>query len=201
MELNLKIQELRKQKGLTQEDLAEILFVSRTAISKWESGRGYPSIDSLKAISEYFAISIDDLLSSKELILAAEQDNRQKIFRIQDIVIGLLDCAAVLFLLLPMFSQKAGNGFISVSLIGLTDVMWYTKAIYTVIVVLTVLCGVLTLALQDSDSPLWKKARRGFSITLSVTGCLIFIITSQIYAAIFSFLFMLIKGILLIKRQ
>ena len=38
MELNLKIQELRKQKGLTQEDLAEILFVSRTAISKWESG-------------------------------------------------------------------------------------------------------------------------------------------------------------------
>ena len=100
-----------------------------------------------------------------------------------------------------MFSQKAGNGFISVSLIGLTDVMWYTKAIYTVIVVLTVLCGVLTLALQDSDSPLWKKARRGFSITLSVTGCLIFIITSQIYAAIFSFLFMLIKGILLIKRQ
>lgn len=114
MELNLKIQELRKQKGLTQEDLAEILFVSRTAISKWESGRGYPSIDSLKAISEYFAISIDDLLSSKELILAAEQDNRQKIFRIQDIVFGLLDCAAVLFLLLPMFSQKAGNGFISV---------------------------------------------------------------------------------------
>lgn len=201
MEFNLKIQELRKQKGLTQEELAEILFVSRTAISKWESGRGYPSIDSLKAISEYFAISIDDLLSGKELILAAEQDNRQKIFRIQDIVFGLLDLAAVLFLLLPMFSQKAGNGFIGVSLIGLTDVMWYTKAIYIVIVALTVLCGVLTLALQDSDSLLWKKARRGFSISLSVMGCLIFIITSQIYAAIFSFLFILIKGILLIKRQ
>ena len=201
MELNLKIQELRKQKGLTQEELAEILYVSRTAISKWESGRGYPSIDSLKAISEYFAISIDDLLSGKELILAAEQDNRQKISRIQDIVFGLLDLAAVLFLLLPMFSQKVGNGFISVSLIGLTDIMWYTKAVYIAIVVLSVLCGVLTLALQNSDSLLWKKARRGCSITLSVMGCLIFIITSQIYAAIFSFLFMLIKGILLIKRQ
>ena len=201
MELNLKIQELRKQKGLTQEELAEILYVSRTAISKWESGRGYPSIDSLKAISEYFAISIDDLLSGKELILAAEQDNRQKISRIQDIVFGLLDLAAVLFLLLPMFSQKVGNGFISVSLIGLTDIMWYTKAVYIAIVVLSVLCGVLTLALQNSDSLLWKKARRGCSITLSVMGCLIFIITSQIYAAIFSFLFMLINGILLIKRQ
>ena len=48
MELNEKLQELRKQKGLTQENLAEVLCVSRTAISKWESGRGYPNIDSLK---------------------------------------------------------------------------------------------------------------------------------------------------------
>ena len=55
MEFNEKLQELRKNKGLTQEDLAEALFVSRTAISKWESGRGYPSIDSLKEIAKYFA--------------------------------------------------------------------------------------------------------------------------------------------------
>ena len=40
MEFNEKLQELRKQKGLTQEELAEQLYVSRTAISKWESGRG-----------------------------------------------------------------------------------------------------------------------------------------------------------------
>ena len=51
MEFNEKLQELRKQRGLTQEELAEFLFVSRTAVSKWESGRGYPSIDSLKEIS------------------------------------------------------------------------------------------------------------------------------------------------------
>lgn len=53
MEFHEKLQELRKQKNLTQEELSEILFVSRTAISKWESGRGYPSIDSLKAIAEF----------------------------------------------------------------------------------------------------------------------------------------------------
>ena len=46
MEFYQRLQELRKQKGLTQEELADKLYVSRTAISKWESGRGYPNIDS-----------------------------------------------------------------------------------------------------------------------------------------------------------
>lgn len=54
MELNEKLQELRKQKGLTQEELAERLYVSRTAVSKWESGRGYPNIESLKAVASFF---------------------------------------------------------------------------------------------------------------------------------------------------
>ena len=50
-----------------QEELAEALYVSRTAVSKWESGRGYPSIDSLKEISRYFSVTIDDLLSGEQL--------------------------------------------------------------------------------------------------------------------------------------
>ena len=62
MEFHEKLQELRKNKGITQEELAENLYVSRTAISKWESGRGYPSIDSLKAISRYFSVTIDELV-------------------------------------------------------------------------------------------------------------------------------------------
>ena len=78
MEFHEKLQELRKQKNLTQEELSEILFVSRTAISKWESGRGYPSIDSLKAIAEFFGVTIDELLSNGELICIAEKDSHQK---------------------------------------------------------------------------------------------------------------------------
>ena len=54
MEFGQKLQELRKQKGMTQEELAQALYVSRAAVSKWESGRGYPNIDSLKAIAKFY---------------------------------------------------------------------------------------------------------------------------------------------------
>ena len=76
MEFHEKLQELRKSRGLTQEELAEELYVSRTAISKWESGRGYPSIDSLKEISNYFSVTIDELLSSEKLLSIAERENK-----------------------------------------------------------------------------------------------------------------------------
>lgn len=68
MEFCEKLQELRKGRGLTQEELAEMLYVSRTAISKREFGRGYPSIDSLKAISAQFSVSLDNLLSGEASI-------------------------------------------------------------------------------------------------------------------------------------
>ena len=69
MEFSEKLKELRKNRGLTQEELANDLYVSRTAISKWESGKGYPNIDSLKVISKYFSVSLDELLSNEELLL------------------------------------------------------------------------------------------------------------------------------------
>ena len=54
MEFNEKLQLLRKQNNMTQEQLAEKLYVSRTAVSKWESGKGYPNIESLKVYPGFF---------------------------------------------------------------------------------------------------------------------------------------------------
>ena len=81
MEFHEKLAELRKNRGLTQEELAEALYVSRTAVSKWESGRGYPSIDSLKELSRFFSVSIDELICPQEMITAAENDKKAEIGR------------------------------------------------------------------------------------------------------------------------
>lgn len=76
MEFCEKLQKLRSDEGLTQEELAEKLFVSRTAISKWESGRGYPSIDSLKVIANHFHVTIDELIGPEEIVTLASRISR-----------------------------------------------------------------------------------------------------------------------------
>ena len=92
MEFNEKLQELRKARSLTQEELAEAVFVSRTAVSKWESGRGYPSIDSFKELSRFFRVSIDELIGPDEIVIAAEEDKRSFARRNTALVCGLLVC-------------------------------------------------------------------------------------------------------------
>ena len=67
-----KLKKLRNESGLTQDELAERLYVTRTAISKWETNKGYPNIESLKAIASFFSITVDDLLSSDEILTIAE---------------------------------------------------------------------------------------------------------------------------------
>ena len=66
MTLGQRIQELRKQAGLSQEGLGEALGVSRQAVSKWESDAGIPELDTLIAISRFFGITIGELLGVEE---------------------------------------------------------------------------------------------------------------------------------------
>ncbi len=58
---------LRKEKNLTQKELAEKLNVSDKAISKWETGKGYPDISSLMAMSEYFGVTVNEILAGKRV--------------------------------------------------------------------------------------------------------------------------------------
>lgn len=200
MEFNEKLQELRRQKGLTQEDLAAALFVSRTAVSKWESGRGYPNIDSLRQIANFFSVSIDDLLSGDELLCLAQADTQRKANHARDLVFGLLDMGAAALLFLPLFGQNLGGGVISVSLLGLSGVSPYLLGGFFAVVIGLILWGVLTLTLQNLSHPLWQKCKGTVSVLLSVFGSVLFIISRQPYAATLLFLFLAIKAIIITKK-
>ena len=64
-----KLQALRKNKGLTQEELAEKINVSRAAVAKWEAGQSYPDISNLIQISDLMNVTVDYLLMcDKEVI-------------------------------------------------------------------------------------------------------------------------------------
>lgn len=199
MEFNEKLQELRKQRGLTQEELAELLYVSRTAISKWESGRGYPNIDSLKAISKYFSVSLDELLSNDAILTIAEEENKQKELHSRNLVFGLLDCSVALFLFLPFFGQKVDGVIQGVSLLSLTGIEPYVKIPYLIVVFAMMIWGILILALQNSKSTLWVHCKDKVSLGLSTVGTILFVISLQPYAAMFTFVFLLIKALMLIK--
>ena len=200
MEFNEKLQELRKQRGLTQEELAQSLYVSRTAISKWESGRGYPNIESLKTIAKFFAITIDELLSGDELLTIAEEDNRQKGKYLRDLVFGLLDCSIAMFFFLPFFGQKTGGVIREVSLLSLTGVSSWLRTAYFAVVIGIILCGVLTLALQNCRQVFWDRNKNQISLLLNTVGTLLFMISLQPYAAAFLFVFLAIKVLMLIKK-
>ena len=190
MEFNQKLQELRKQKGLTQEQLAESLFVSRTAISKWESGRGYPNLDSLKDIAKFFSITIDELLSGSELLTVAEQDNNRKQTRARNLVFGVLDIATVLLFFLPFFAQRINDTIYEVSLFGLTQIAVYLKVAYIAIVCALIVIGALILI---------SRVKYKLSIFISALGIALFVAGLQPYPAVLLFVFLLIKVLMLVK--
>lgn len=67
MEFGDKLKKLRTDRGLSQEELAAKIFVTRTAVSKWETKNGYPSIDSLKLITNLFDVTLDELISDDDV--------------------------------------------------------------------------------------------------------------------------------------
>ena len=197
MEFHETLQALRKQKGWTQEELAQKLYVSRTAVSKWESGRGYPNIDSLKAIAACFSVSVDALLTGGEVLTIAQKEQKQK----NDLVFGLLDLSAALLFFLPCFRQTVDGKLQEVSLLVLTAVAPYMRFLYWDAVCSVLLSGILLLVLQRCRHPFWTQTKYKLSLILNGIGVLLFILGSQPYAAALLFVFLMIQMALLLKRR
>lgn len=199
MEFNEKIKEIRSQNNLTQEQLAEKLYVSRTAISKWESGKGYPSIDSLKEISKIFNISIDELLSSEKLINIAEEENKTSKYKIYNLVYSLLDFMCILFIFLPFYGQKVDEVFYSVSLISYIDVSNLTKGIYFVILTLMVGMGILEIIFHFIENKKTTKILNVVSLIVHSIAILVFALSRQPYITAFMFMMIIIKVAIIMR--
>lgn len=200
MEFNEKLQKLRKGNGLTQEELADALYVSRAAVSKWESGRGYPNIESLKAIAKLFSVTIDDLLSGEELLSVAQEDSRQKETSFRDRIFGLLDCGYGMFFILPFFGQEAGGNIQVVSLPALTQLQPWLKYAFAAAVAATVAVGIMTLLLRSSTREFWERRKTQLSLLCNVAAVFLFILSRQPYAASFAVGILIIKALLLTKK-
>lgn len=198
MEFNEKLQYFRKKSNLTQEELAEKLFVSRTAISKWESGRGMPSISSLKAISEVFNVSIDELLSSEEIIEVAEKENKENMKSFKNIIFGIMDLMSIIFLFIPLFGKEI-NGYIY--LVTLFSIEQVGKYFYLIIIGVTILYGVAELIISKFENKSVDKINSIISLGLTSIAIITFIATREPYIAFIEFWIFLIKVVVYIKQN
>jgi transcriptional regulator with XRE-family HTH domain len=199
MEFGEKLQQLRKQKGITQQALADALFVSRTAVSKWESGRGYPEIESLRAIARFFGVTVDALLSSDEILALAEENQKRAGKHFQDLVFGLSDLFMALLFFLPLFNMRADGGAAAAPLFSL-GIRSYLKILYLVWISLSALLGALTLLLSGRSVPFFSKKKAELSLCFSVIASLLFVLGLHPYAAAFSISLLVIKVAVLLKR-
>ena len=200
MEFNEKLQELRKSRGLTQEELAEALFVSRTAVSKWESGRGYPSIDSLKEISKYFSVTIDELLTGEKLISIAERENKSNIQRICDLLTGLVDLFSFILIVLPLYPNPINGYIYSVNLFDYTETKSFNRLLYWIMFLALVLVGTVKIFITQFELNKGQKIVTDISIVLSIMTILFLALTREAYAITVAFFLFVVKGILLFKH-
>ena len=199
MEFNEKLQELRKSRGLTQEDLAEILHVSRTAVSKWESGRGYPNIESLKDISKFFSVSIDDLLSGEKLIFIAEKENKSNMRNLCDWLFGFIDLFSVILVILPLYPDTVEGFVYSVSLLNYTETSTFNLVFYWIMFLLLVGTGILKIIFTKTKAEKSNKILSTVSIGINIFMVLFLALTRAVYPLIIGILLLVIKGVILLK--
>ena len=201
MEFNEKLQKLRKDRGLTQEELAEALFVSRTAISKWESGRGYPSIDSLKEISKFFSVTIDELLSTERLLSIAERENKSNIPKMCNLLLGIVDLFSFVLIVLPLYPNPVNGYIYAVNLFNYTETTSFNKLIYWIMFLSLIVVGAVKIVLTQCKIEKGQNIVTGCSMILSILTVLFLAMAKEAYAITLVFILLIIKGMLLFKHS
>ena len=195
MDFGEKLKALRTERGLTQEQLAARLYVSRTAVSKWETGGGSPNLDSLQAVARLFDVSVDDLLSADDLIVLARDERRSTARSSGMLSFGLLDVLAVVFAFIPLYGVDDG------SFVRMANLAYYgasvdfgaSFAVMAAAVVSLMFVGAVEILLAAAGS---RRAARivalvGFAV--QALAVVLFASTMQPYATTLMFALLLAK--------
>lgn len=110
MELSKQIKKYRLEANLSQDDLAEKIFVSRQTISNWENDKSYPDVNSLLLISEVFQISLDNLIKGDVERMRKEIDEQERLRFRKDSIISTILLLAVILSTVPLAMLFGWNG-------------------------------------------------------------------------------------------
>lgn len=201
MEFHEKLQKLRKKQNLTQEQLAQQLFVSRTAISKWESGRGYPNLESLKSISGLFSVSIDELLSNDELLEPEKTENPNHIGKIPGFMFGGLNLITVVLLFMPLCGEREGGYIRAVTLLEYTGMTNFLRTLCIGILVTISVFGIIELVVERKENKRVLRQYRLCSMALYAASVMMFALSRQPYFTAFLFLLFVGKAALIVREN
>ena len=195
MDFGEKLKALRTERGLTQEQLAARLYVSRTAVSKWETGGGSPNLDSLQAVARLFDVSVDDLLSADDLIVLARDERRSTARSSGMLSFGLLDVLAAVFAFIPLYGVDDGSFVRMANLAdyGASVDFGASFAVMAAAVVSLMFMGAVEIVLAAAGS---RRAARivalvGFAV--QALAVVLFASTMQPYATTLMFALLLAK--------
>lgn len=110
MELKDKLKKLRQDKGLTQAQLAEAIFVSRSTVAKWENGLGLPGPDSMAALEELFGISQEEVATTEPETVIIEKNRKLHIIGQVALWVGVL-AVTLMAMFLPFVIHSGHYGF------------------------------------------------------------------------------------------
>lgn len=154
MALSEKLYELRKKSGLSQEQLAEQLGVSRQAISKWESDKAIPESDTLLTISAYFNVTLDYLLKEENQISELSEKANDRLMKNrgkEKRIFGMISCIGGIVCLIVW-------GIISVCMPAASDRIGESSAvtidgngIFLLLCLAAILAGAVLLLKNMSD--------------------------------------------------
>ena len=181
MEVNKKIQKLRRENNLTQDQLAEKLGVSKTYIVRIENGKILPSLKDIKNIAKILDVNASDLTSFDDLIFIAESDNYNKSDRKTTLFFAILDILSISFIFMP-FYVKNNSAMTLIELKPLSSLLYMA---YLGLLIVSFIVGVLEIVFSANNKKSKLKNVKLISVIVYTFSILIFALSKQSYITIF----------------